>query len=86
MPISTVLIQKSIFVAFCFWPNQSIKMGGADIRVILFYAGSTTTDISLLLVALAPQLFSHNTFFNVIKSLFKLFLKLIGDHWFESLS
>jgi hypothetical protein len=48
--------------ALSFWPNPYIKMGGADRCGILFYAGSTTTDIGLLLVAQAPILLPHKTF------------------------
>jgi hypothetical protein len=39
------------FVALSFCPNPSIKMGGTDRCGILVYAGSTTTDLGLLLVA-----------------------------------
>jgi hypothetical protein len=38
-------------VALSFRPNPSIKMDGTDRCGILVYAGITTTDICLLLVA-----------------------------------
>jgi hypothetical protein len=43
-----------LFVTRSFRPNPSIKMGGTDRCGILFYAGSTTSGIGLLLVAPAP--------------------------------
>jgi hypothetical protein len=48
-----------VFVALSFRPSPSIKMGGTDRCGILFYAESITTDIGLLLVAPAPQLFPN---------------------------
>jgi V8-like Glu-specific endopeptidase len=50
------------FIPLYFRPNPSIKMGGTDRCGILFYAGSTTTDIGLLLVAPAPLFSPHETF------------------------
>jgi hypothetical protein len=54
--------QRSMLFALSFGPNPVIKMCGTDTCGILFYAGSTTTDIGLLLVAPVPQLFPHETF------------------------
>jgi hypothetical protein len=53
-------IKVSIFfVALSFLPCPSIKMGGTDRCGILFYAESITTDIGLLLVSSAPELFPN---------------------------
>jgi hypothetical protein len=52
------------FLSLSFWLNPSIKMGGMDRCGILFYAGSTTTDMWLLMVAPAPRLLPHETFIN----------------------
>jgi hypothetical protein len=66
--LKTVLLHVCTYVrcnfilALSFRPNLSIKMGGMDRCDILFYAGSTTTDIGLLLVAPAPPLLPHETF------------------------
>jgi hypothetical protein len=50
-------LRNQFFVALSFRPSPSNKMGGADRCGISFYAGNTTTDTGLLLVAPAPQLF-----------------------------
>jgi hypothetical protein len=59
---STRTVPDLFFVALSFQPGPSIKMGSMDRCGILFYAGSITTDMGLLLVAPAPQLFPHETF------------------------
>jgi hypothetical protein len=50
------------FVALSFQPNPSITMGGTDRCGILFYGGSTTADIGLLLAAPIPLFLPHEAF------------------------
>jgi hypothetical protein len=56
-PLPDQLIQVPIFLSpsLSCPTHPSIKMGGMDRCGILFYAGSTTTDIGLQLVAPAPR-------------------------------
>jgi hypothetical protein len=64
---------------FCrpLFPAQPIYLiGGTDRWGILFYAGSTTTDIGLLLVAPAPRLLPPETF-----SMTSQEVNIIHDHF-----